>query len=88
MRVRHPIARRDDGVVDDAVDVDGTLVSVAEDGTFAVPDDADDELARFADRYDVDPEALRVADTCAAVKQDGDVCGRERPCRYHDDDDS
>jgi len=24
------------------------------------------------------------AETCDVVKQDGDVCGRDRPCQYHD----
>jgi len=27
-----------------------------------------------------DPEP----DTCQVVKNDGEVCGRERPCQYHD----
>lgn len=27
-------------------------------------------------------------DTCEVVKGDGEVCGRERPCRFHDDEDS
>jgi hypothetical protein len=26
------------------------------------------------------------SDTCDAVKNDGDVCGRELPCPYHSDE--
>jgi hypothetical protein len=50
--------------------------------------DHDDEAAveSLADRYGVDLSALRVGgDTCETVKSDGEVCGRERPCPYHDD---
>lgn len=25
------------------------------------------------------------AETCEAVKSDGEVCGREKPCSYHDE---
>jgi hypothetical protein len=24
------------------------------------------------------------SDTCEVEKSDGEICGRERPCRYHD----
>lgn len=27
-----------------------------------------------------------VVETCQAVKDDGDVCGRELPCQYHSED--
>lgn len=32
------------------------------------------------------PECTTVGepDTCQVVKQDGEVCGREKPCPYHD----
>lgn len=32
------------------------------------------------------PECTTVGDpvSCQVVKQDGEVCGRERPCPYHD----
>lgn len=26
------------------------------------------------------------AETCGVIKADGDVCGRELPCRFHTDD--
>lgn len=28
--------------------------------------------------------ADRATETCAVEKADGDICGRERPCPYHD----
>jgi hypothetical protein len=39
----------------------------------------------LAAAYDVDVARLRVSETCDAVKSDGEVCGRELPCPYHDD---
>lgn len=81
MRVRHP-----DGS-DDYVAVDGTLVSVATDGTFEVPEDADGWLQRWCDANDYDSEAVRVTATCETVKTDGEVCGRELPCPYHSEED-
>ena len=27
-------------------------------------------------------QAAEAVDVCTAVKQDGEVCGREKPCRY------
>ena len=82
MRVWHPIALEDAGVVDDAVDVNGELVPI-DDGTF----ECDDEswLDRWADGYGYDADELLVAETCDTVKSDGDVCGRELPCPYHSD---
>lgn len=32
-------------------------------------------------------ERVDAADTCEAVKSDGEVCGRELPCQYHGGDD-
>jgi len=28
------------------------------------------------------------SETCQVVKSDGEVCGRELPCQYHDDEES
>lgn len=74
-------------------DEDGRYVGVAEQHADAVADylgvtladtsedeedeDPDDE----ADAEDADEEE---PDTCQVEKADGDVCGRERPCQYHD----
>jgi len=30
------------------------------------------------------PECTDTEDTCEVVKADDEVCGRERPCPYHD----
>jgi hypothetical protein len=57
-------------------------------------DDAGDGHARPIGDSHVDGETDRCPDcaggsddpaTCDAVKSDGDICGRSRPCRYHDD---
>lgn len=36
---------------------------------------------------DADPDGSEGegADTCEETKNDGEVCGRDRPCQYHDD---
>jgi len=60
MRVVHPIARREAGVVDDYVDVRGRSVPVDDDGTFEVPDDARSWLERWAAGYGVNPEGVIV----------------------------
>ena len=91
MRVRHPVALEDAGVVDAAVDVNGELVPVKH-GTFDIDERDRSWLERWADGYGYDPETLivddsdRVSDetgTCETVKSDGEVCGRELPCQYH-----
>jgi hypothetical protein len=69
----HPPAR---------VTVGGSTYAV-NDGTVDLPDDtAVRELARA---YDLSPGDIRTGGTCDVVKSDGDVCGRERPCPYHDE---
>lgn len=88
MRVEHPQARQITGVVDDYVDVNGVLVPVDDDGTFELPDGADQWFQEWAAQYDVDPDELRVTGRCEVVKSDGEVCGRELPCQYHSDDES
>lgn len=46
------------------------------------PDDADaDEAAEAGDS-----ETEDAAETCSAVKQDGEVCGRDLPCQYHSEE--
>lgn len=38
--------------------------------------------------YDRIPESFeRATQTCDEVKDDGEVCGRDLPCRYHSDTD-
>lgn len=83
---RHPRAL--DGVAGHPpaqVDLAGRHVSV--DGeTFAT--DNEGAVASLASAYGVDVADLRVGDsaeTCDAVKSDGEVCGRDLPCPYHDD---
>ena len=43
---------------------------------------ADDVAARLTERDDFEA----VTETCSVEKSDGEVCGRELPCRYHSDD--
>lgn len=90
MEVTHPRALDDvGGRPPAAVDVHGEMAPV-EDGTVAVPDDAEAWVRAFAARHGVDPEAIvagEEADTCQAVTNDGEVCGRELPCQYHSDTD-
>jgi len=87
MRVEHPVARADDGIVDDAVDINGELVAI-DDGTFELPDGARSWLDGWAAGYGYEAEELLVdtTPTCDTVKTDGDVCGRELPCPYHSED--
>jgi len=82
--VVHPLAERDAPVPGAVTAPDGTTYAVAADGTVDCPGDVGDALrTAWADRYDgYDPAPA--ADTCDAVTTDGEVCGRERPCQYHD----
>lgn len=73
---------------------------VTADDTVALPDHVADALADTLEAVgeadpDEDEEAVDEAeargeadadgaDTCDTVKSDGEVCGRERPCPYHD----
>jgi hypothetical protein len=72
---------------DDYVDVDGTLVPVGDDGTVEVPEDAEGWVRSWCETNDYDYDAVVVEEsaTCDVVKTDGEVCGRERPCPYHSD---
>lgn len=86
MRVYHPNAVRETtDNVDGRVDIDGDLYEVTDDDTLDVPERRGEKLAA---RYGLDLAAIRVEETpatCEVVKSDGEVCGRERPCRYHDE---
>lgn len=85
--LRHPRARDDvpgdppRTIPSDAV---GERVTVDDAGEFTIDDAAD--ARSLADAYGVTVADLVIADTetCDAIKSDGDVCGRELPCRYHD----
>lgn len=80
--VRHPRAREDvAGHPPSAVTVAGTNYPV-EDGSVDLPDES--HVRELAAAYGLDADDLRDADTCDAVKADGEVCGRDRPCPYHD----
>jgi len=88
MRVAHPYARRDT-VPPSAVTVNGDDYQIDSDGVVEAPADVARTLADgWARAYDCDSDDLLVAETCDAVKSDGEVCGRERPCRYHDEADT
>jgi|APHM01.1.fsa_nt_gi hypothetical protein len=83
MTVTHPLADDDRGGRPPAAVTgpDGRDYAVADDGTIECPADVAAALRdAWADRY----EGWSPTDTCEAVKDDGEVCGRERPCRYHD----
>lgn len=97
MRLKDPKSRDDvDGYADGWVDVGGDLVPVEDDGTFEHPDIGREWAVGYAERESVDVGAVLVGDadtseseasegdTCETVKADGEVCGRERPCPYHD----
>lgn len=98
MRVHHPNAVRETAdAVDDRVTLGGTTYALDADGTVDVPERA---AAAWAESYGLSVGDIAVADehaeggdsgqegdTCTAVKSDGEVCGRERPCQYHDDTD-
>jgi len=80
--VRHPRAL--DSVAGHpaaAVTVRGESYEI-EDGQVTLPDERD--VRALAAAHGVEPDDLRLAETCDVVKSDGDVCGRDRPCPYHD----
>jgi hypothetical protein len=82
--VRHPRALDDvAGHPAAAVTVRGESYPI-EDGQVTLPTESD--VRALADAHGVAVSALRVTETCEVVKSDGEVCGRERPCPYHDDE--
>jgi len=84
-RYRHPRTLGRDDPAQFAVDLGGDRVTLDADGCFETDDRG--AVERLADAHDCDVADLRVdtADTCDTVKSDGEVCGRDRPCPYHDD---
>jgi len=82
---RHPRADPDTDAAWAADLGDGTVVDVDENGVFTARSDG--AVRQLAAAYDTTPEQMRVDDepeTCQTVKADGEVCGREKPCPYHD----
>jgi hypothetical protein len=82
---RHPRADPDTDAAWAADLGDGTVVSVDADGVFSA--ESDGAVRQLAAAYDTTPEDMRLTEelgTCDVVKQDGEVCGRETPCPYHD----
>lgn len=49
---------------------------------FDVGDGSDPQIESDTDT-DTDADTDESVETCTVVKQDGDICGRELPCRYH-----
>jgi hypothetical protein len=88
MPVRHPLADRDAAPA--AVTVGTTTYTIDADGVVECPPERVDAVAdALAGAHDCDADALLdgAADTCEAVKNDGEVCGRELPCPYHSESD-
>lgn len=81
MKIRHP---RDAGI---AIDVNGDHVMPDDNGHYEIGDRRG-WLEDYAAAHGCAPDELLVAETCDVVKSDGEVCGRERPCRYHDEADT
>lgn len=81
--VHHPRdLERVDGSPPSRVTVAGSNYEVT-DGLVELPTDA--AVRELARAYDLLPEDLTLTETCDVVKSDGDVCGRELPCPYHDE---
>lgn len=91
MEIRHPEAL--DGVggqCPHAVRLGGVRYDCGDGASFDVSRARAEALA---DRYGVDVASIAVGDepaddaesgVCEVVKTDGDVCGRTKPCPYHD----
>ena len=91
MQVIHPRALEDNRPPS-AVDVNGEHREV-DDGVFEVDDET--WLHGFAEAHGMDPDDLLLEEDqpppdeeiCTVVKNDGEICGREKPCPYHSDTD-
>lgn len=89
MEIRHPRALDGDPPFV-AIDVGGKHVDPNDDdGTYTLPDGSESWLDAFAEANDCTAGDLLVddsadTDACQEVKGDGEVCGRDRPCPYHD----
>ena len=83
--VRHPQSFDDvAGQPKAAVTINGETYPIDRDDSPATVDVPTDDAVRvLANAYGLDADALRLTETCEAVKNDGDVCGRELPCRFH-----
>jgi len=81
-RYKHPRALGREDPPQFAVDLNGERVVLDSAGCFET--DNDRAVEQLAAAYNVAVSDLRVEETCDVVKGDGEVCGRERPCRYHD----
>lgn len=91
MQVQHPLATREASPPAAVTAPDGATYPVGSDGLVDCPDAIASALAdALARQYDEPPDGLLVPepDTCEAITNSGAVCGRERPCRYHDDTDT
>jgi hypothetical protein len=85
MQVTHP--RADDGAVPSRATVDGTDYRIKEGVVDAPEADAQALADAWADRFGADADDLLddSTETCDAIKNDDEVCGRELPCPYHSD---
>lgn len=87
------------GIPPAAVSLRGETVPVDRDGDGPATFTSDDVAAvrALAESYGVEVQTIAVGEdgdsaqsdgddsgTCTAVKSDGEVCGRELPCPYHD----
>ena len=94
MQLRDPRAPVDkDGRPDSAVYVKGDRVEVEADGTFEHPAIDRAWAEGYAERNDATLSEVLLeesdsddaeADTCTVEMTNGEVCGRDRPCPYHD----
>lgn len=88
--VLHPRALDDvDGSPAHRVVINRNRYNINQD-TGLVELESEQEAQELADAYDVTREAIDPGErdpapmTCSTVKADGEVCGRELPCQYHD----
>lgn len=97
MKLRDPRAPQDkDGRPDSAVYVKGDRVAVESDGTFEHPAIDEQWAEGYAERNGATLSEVVIeesaeseaeadeSDTCTEVMSSGEVCGRDRPCQYHD----
>lgn len=91
MACKHPLADSDARCPAGVTAPDGETYPVV-DGVVQCPADVGERLRevwRERGRLDDTPaeeDGPPDAETCDAVKQDGEVCGRKLPCPYHDTD--
>lgn len=82
MEVVHPESLDDvGGQCPDTVTLGGTIYPCSDGESFEV---SRGQAEALAGRYGVELSDIRVGGTCDATKSDGEVCGRELPCPYHD----